>query len=295
MVQRTPTYVRSIPSQDRLGQFLRMVLPLKLATRIARHLRVRLTDKMFRTAREKPDEVRARIERETRKALGEHYRAEDFSPPYNPWDQRMCFVPDADLFEAMKNGRAEIVNGHVERFSPQGIVMQDGRTVEVDIIVKATGLQLVMGGKIALSVDGKPVVPQEHYFYKNSMLSGVPNLVHPVPYTNAGSTLRFDLLSDYTCRVLNKMAELRADIAVPTIPEGVELDTVQSFHLNASYVQRSGEMLPKSSTSDPWRLNHDYLHDRKYMAEDPIDDGLLLFRRAGANARASEEQLEAAE
>ncbi|MFY8194837.1 MAG: flavin-containing monooxygenase, partial [Novosphingobium sp.] len=203
MVQRTPTYIRSIPSQDNLGQFLRMILPLKTATRIARWLRVRIGDKMYRTARSQPDKVRAKIEHANRKLLGEHYRPEDFSPPYNPWDQRMCFVPDADLFEAMKAGKAEIVTGHIDRFAPEGIVMKDGRIVEVDIIIKATGLQLSMGGKIALMVDGKPVVPTEHYFYKSSMLSDVPNLVHPVPYTKAGSTLRFDLLSDYTCRVLN--------------------------------------------------------------------------------------------
>ena len=295
MVQRTPTYIRSIPAQDHLGQFLRMILPLKTATNIARRLRVRMGDKMYRTARAQPDKVRAKIEQSNRRLLGEHYRPEDFSPPYNPWDQRMCFVPDADLFEAIKAGKAEIVTGHIDRFVPEGIVMKDGRTVAVDIIIKATGLQLSMGGKVALTVDGKPVVPTEHYFYKSSMLSGVPNLVHPVPYTNTGSTLRFDLLSDYTCRVLKTMRAKGADIAVPVIPQGVELETIQSFDLKASYIERSGEMLPKSAARDPWRLSHDYLHDRKYMAEDPVDDGLLQFRRSNANAMQTEQELEAAE
>lgn len=295
MVQRTPTFIRSIPGEDHIGQFLRRILPLGTATRLARAMRVRMGDKMYKTARAKPVETRRKIEKQTKKHLGAHYRAEDHTPPYEPWDQRMCFVPDADLFEAVKDGSVEIVTGHIDRFVPEGIRMQDGRTVEADLIVKATGLQLAMGGKIALSVDGKPVVANEHFYYKNAMLSGVPNLVHPVPYTNTGSTLRYDVLSDYTCRLLNTMKAKGVNIAVPEIPEGVELVEHDSFTVDAGYVRRSGSSLPKSAADDPWRLNHDYLHDRKYMAEDPIDDGLLQFRKAGANALAADEQLEAAE
>ena len=187
------------------------------------------------------------------------------------------------------------MNGTIERFSSDGIVMKDGSTVPADIIVKATGLRLAMGGKVDLRVDGKQVVANEHWFYKNSMLSDVPNLVLPVPYTNAGSTLRFDLVSDYTCRLLNKMAELGVDIAVPAFPEGSRPDIVQAFDLNAGYVQRSGDMLPRSSSSDPWRLNHDYLHDRRYMAESPVDDGLMQFSKARTRSQHAEDQLEAAE
>ncbi|MGN3975203.1 flavin-containing monooxygenase [Tsuneonella sp. SYSU-LHT278] len=295
MIQRTPTYVRSIPAEDPIGRLLRRFLPLRLALKITRWMHIRVGDKMYKTARREPEKVRARIERDARKHLGEHYRPEDFTPPYAPWDQRMCFVPDADLFERIKDGSVEIVNGTIERFASRGIVMTDGRTVPADIIVKATGLRLAMGGKVELRVDGNPVVPSEHWFYKNAMLSGVPNLVLPVPYTNAGSTLRFDLVSRYTCRVLNRMTELGAAIAVPTIPEGAEPDVVQAFDLNAGYVQRSGNMLPKSSSSDPWRLNHDYLHDRRYMAENPVDDGLLRFHKAGEEAKDEQRELEAAE
>lgn len=295
MVQRTPTYIRSIPGEDRIGQFLRKILPLRTATRLARAMRVRLGDKMYKTARTKPDMVRERIDNDTRKHLGAHYRAENHTPPYQPWDQRMCFVPDADLFEAIKDGSVEIVTGHIDRFVADGIVMTDGRKVPADIIVKATGLQLTMGGKIALSLDGQAIVANEHFYYKNAMLSGVPNLVHPVPYTNTGSTLRYDLLSDFTCRLLNAMRAKDADIAVPVIPEGTVLVEHDSFTVDAGYVKRSGAALPKSAEADPWRLNHDYLHDRQYMAESPIDDGLLQFRRSGANSRAFDEQLEAAE
>ncbi|WP_095011983.1 flavin-containing monooxygenase [Tsuneonella mangrovi] len=295
MVQRTPTYIRSVPGIDPISGFLRKFLPLKTALKITRWAHIQLADKMFSNARNKPEKVKAEIEKDNRKHLGEFYRAEDFTPPYQPWDQRMCFVPDADLFEAIKNGSVEIATGHIERFSPEGIVLTDGRTVEADIIVKATGLRLAMAGKIAISVDGQAVVPNEHYYYKSAMISGVPNLVHPVPYTNNGSTLRFDLLSDYTCRVLQKMRQLDVDIAVPEIPAGTDLGVIESFELDAGYVKRSGNMLPKSAASDPWRLSHDYLRDRKFLATDPIDDGLLQFRKAGANALAAEEQLEAAE
>lgn len=295
MIQRTPTYVRSIPSHDAIGGLLRRILPEKTALSIARWLRIRMGDKMYKTARAKPDKVAANIEKQARKHLGPHYKPEHFTPPYKPWDQRMCFIPDADLFERMKDGKVEIVTGHIARFAPDGVVMQDGTHVPADIIVKATGLRLAMGGKIGLSVDGAPIAPSEHWYYKNAMLSGVPNLVHPVPYTNAGSTLRFDLLSAWTCRVLNTMKTRGASIAVPEIPPGQEPDVVQAFDLQASYIQRSGDMLPKSSSSDPWRLNHDYVHDRKYMETSPIEDGLLQFRRAGANARAAHEQLEPAQ
>ncbi|MCT2559453.1 NAD(P)/FAD-dependent oxidoreductase [Tsuneonella sp. YG55] len=295
MVQRTPTYIRSIPGHDRIGHFLRRFLPVKTAFRITRWLHVVGADKMYRTAREKPDDVRASLEEQTRGLLGANYRAEDFTPPYAPWDQRMCFVPDADLFEAINAGKVDIATGHIERFSPEGIVLTDGRTIEADIIVKATGLQMQMGGGVALTVDGTRIVPGEHFYYKNCMISGVPNLAHPVPYTNTGSTLRFDLVSEYVCRVLAHMARTGTTIAVPTIPEGETLNPVDSFAVEAGYVKRSPDALPQSTDHDPWRLNHDYLHDRKYMRRAPIDDGLLRFGRAGANARAADEQLEAAE
>ncbi|ANY19464.1 FAD-containing monooxygenase EthA [Tsuneonella dongtanensis] len=295
MVQRTPTYIRSIPGHDRIGRFLRRIMPVKTAFRLTRWLHIVGADKMYRTAREKPDEVRANLDQQTRELLGEHYRPEDFTPPYAPWDQRMCFIPDADLFEGIKSGKVDIVTGHIERFSKDGIVMTDGRTVEADIIIKATGLQLLMGGGITLSVDDKRVEPGERFYYKNCMISGVPNLAHPVPYTNTGSTLRYDLVSDYVCRVLKHMAKTDTTIATPTIPEGTTLEPHDSFAVEAGYVKRAVNALPMSTLDDPWRLNHDYLHDRKYMRAAPIDDGLLVFARPGDNTRAPEERLEAAE
>ncbi len=295
MVQRTPTYIRSIPGQDRIARFLRRFLPVKTAFRLTRWLHIVGADKMYRIAREKPDEVRAELEKQTRTLLGKNYRAEDFTPPYAPWDQRMCFVPDADLFEAINDGKVEIATGQIERFSSDGIVMTDGRTIPADVIVKATGLQMQMGGGIALTVDGHRVIPGEHFYYKNSMISGVPNLTHPVPYTNTGSTLRFDLVSEFTCQVLDHMTQTGTSIAVPTIPEGETLEPIDSFAVEAGYVKRAPDALPLSTASDPWRLNHDYLHDRKYMKASPIDDGLLRFSRPGDNALAADDRLEAAE
>jgi monooxygenase len=295
MVQRTPTYIRSIPGHDRIGRFLRRIMPVKTAFRLTRWLHIVGADKMYRTAREKPDEVRAALEKQTREMLGDHYRAADFTPPYAPWDQRMCFIPDADLFEGIKSGKVEIATGHIERFSKDGVVLTDGRVVEADLIVKATGLRLLMGGGVSLSVDGQAIVPSEHFYYKNTMISGVPNLAHPVPYTNTGSTLRYDLVSQYVCRVLQHMAATGTTIATPTVPDGVALEPVDSFAVDAGYVKRAPDALPRSTAADPWRLSHDYLHDRKYMRAAPIDDGLLLFTRPGANAQERDERLEAAE
>ncbi|MFN2099787.1 flavin-containing monooxygenase [Altererythrobacter sp. MF3-039] len=295
MLQRTPTYLRSMPLASKIYSFVRTVLPEKTAHRLLRWLNIQNQDKMFKRAQEFPDEVRAKIEAENRKILGDNYREEDLTPPYNPWDQRMCFMPDGDLLEAINDGKAEIVTARINGFEKGGIRLEDGRLLPADIIVTATGITLLMAGGVDIAVDGQKFVPDDHFYYKSAMISNVPNLTHPVPYTNAGATLRFDLLADYTCRVLAHIKDGGYDFAVAFLPDDHGLEPINSFALESGYVQRSREALPHSTASDPWRLNHDYLHDREYMKSSPIDDGVLEFRRSRANAMRAEEQLEAAE
>ena len=295
MLQRTPTYMRSVPKSNVLFRTIRSLLPESVSHSVLRWINIRLNDKMFKTAKAKPDFVKQKIDSEARSILGEKYRKEDFTPPYNPWDQRMCFMPDGDLFEAIKADKAEVVTSHIAGFEAGGVRLTDGRLVEADIIVTATGLNLQMAGGIAIEIDGKPFVPGEHFFYKNTMISDVPNLTFPVPYTNTGATLRFDLLADYTCRVIEHMRTSGNDIAVPVLGKNHDLVDVDSFAVEAGYVLRSKDALPKSTDADPWRLSHDYVHDREYMRTSPIDDGVLVFRKAGANAHNSDEQLQAAE
>ncbi|MDP2130268.1 MAG: NAD(P)/FAD-dependent oxidoreductase [Erythrobacter sp.] len=295
MLQRTPTYLRSVPLRNVLFRTIRALLPESVSHRVLRWINIRVTDKMFKTAKEKPDLVRQKIERENRRILGDKYRKEDYTPPYNPWDQRMCFMPDADLFEAIKADKAEIVTARIETFERDGVRLTDGRLIETDIVVTATGLQLLMAGGIEIKVDGEVLVPSEHFYYKSAMISDVPNLTHPVPYVNAGATLRFDLIADYTCRVLKHMRASGNDIAVAALGRDHHLKEGESYAVEAGYVLRNKDALPKSTDVDPWRLSHDYVHDREYMNTSPIDDGVLVFRKAGANVRHPGEQLEAAE
>jgi cation diffusion facilitator CzcD-associated flavoprotein CzcO len=295
MLQRTPTYLRSIPLTNPLFRFIRAVLPENASHRLLRWINIRVTDTMYKTAKAKPDLVRKRIDREARRILGERYREEDYTPPYNPWDQRMCFMPDADLFEAIKADKAAIVTAHIDGFEAGGVRLADGRLIKADIIVTATGLSLLMAGGVEIAVDGETVIPNQHFYYKNAMISDVPNLTHPVPYVNAGATLRFDLVADYTCRVLEHLRTSGTDIAVPLLGQDHGLVETGSYAVESGYVLRGKDALPKSTDADPWRLNHDYIHDKEYMQTSPIDDGVLMFRTAGANALRCEEKLEAAE
>lgn len=295
MLQRTPTYLRSLPMRSKILRFIRAVLPRHTANKVIRWINIRVVNLMFKRARENPDQVRARIEAENRKILGDRYTERDFSPPYNPWDQRMCFIPNADLFEAIKEGKADVVTARIEGFESNGVRLTDGRLLEADIIVTATGFELQLAGGIDIDIDGEHLNAGERFFYKSSMLSNVPNMTYPVAYVNASATLRYDLLADYTCRILKQMAKTETDIAVPIPPDDLQMDQASSFALEAGYVKRAQHLMPKSTSSDPWRLSHDYLHDREYMKTSPVDDGLLTFARAGANAQTADKELEAAE
>lgn len=297
MLQRTPTWMFSRPAKDRLANFLRKILPEKLAYRITRRKNIWMQDYSFKMAREKPEKVKKTLWKRIEKALGKKFDKDAFSPPYNPWDQRLCLVPDADLFEAMKAGKAEIVTGHIAKFEKGGVRLTSGEFLEADIIVTATGLKLAIAGKIAISVNGEPVDFHERFYYKGCMFSNVPNLAVVFGYLNASWTLRADINSDFVCRVLNHMRATGTDIATPVLTPEAEAQIVEDdiFDFSSGYIQRGKHIMPKNSIEYPWRLNQEYLVDRKRMAEDPVDDGLLTFRRAGANAKSADEQLEAAE
>ena len=298
MLQRTPTWMFSRPAKDGLANFLRKILPEETAYRLTRWKNVKLQDYGFKRSRTKPDKMKADLKKRIVKALGEErYDDATFTPPYNPWDQRLCLVPDADLFEAMKAGRAEIVTDHIDRFEEGGVRLKSGRLLEADIIVTATGLKLAVAGKIAVSVDGERVDFADRFYYKGCMFSNVPNLAVVFGYLNASWTLRADINSDYVCRVLNHMQATGRAVAVPALSEerrdGLEEDDI--FDFSSGYIQRSLDIMPKSAHDRRWRLNQDYLEDRKFLRDDPVDDGVLQFRRAGDNTVGAGERLEAAE
>jgi monooxygenase len=279
MLQRTPTWMFSRPAKDALANFLRKILPEGLAYRITRWKNVFLQDKSFKTAREKPQKVKDFLLKKIGKVMGPDYDLAPFTPPYNPWEQRLCLVPDDDLFEAIKKGKAYVVTGRIAAFDRDGVKLEDGRHLPADIVVTATGLKLAVAGKIAVSQDGAPVDFAERFYYKGCMFSNLSNFSAVFGYLNASWTLRADIISVYVCKVLNHMKSTGADVATPFLPADHGLVEDDIFDFSSGYIQRSKHILPKNAVDLRWRLNQDYRFDRKALATSPIDDGVLRFDR----------------
>ena len=267
------------PAKDAIANFLRKVLPEKLAYRITRFKNIRLHSFVFKRARSKPEKVASFLTRAAKKALGPAWREADFTPPYNPWEQRLCLVPDGDLFAVVREGRASVVTGEIERFDAGGIRLKSGKHLDADIIVTATGLRLTLGGKIAVSLDGKPVEWTQHWFYRGCMFSNVPNFAVVFGYLNASWTLRADNTANYVCDVLNRMAALGAEVAFPKLADDRTLVEDDVIAFSSGYLQRARHLFPKSADRLPWRLNQDYLADCRDFRERPVDDGVLAFER----------------
>ncbi|VWX59613.1 flavin-containing monooxygenase [Sphingorhabdus sp. 109] len=295
MLQRTPTWYASRPAKDGLANFLRKIMPEKWAYAIIRKKNVWMQDITFRTSRDNPDKVIRKLEKPLKKELGDKYVKEDYTPPYGPWEQRLCLVPDGDMFKAIAAGKADLKTGHIDTVTENGIRLKSGETLDADIIVTATGLKLAVAGKVAFEVDGKPVHWPDHYYYKGCMFSDIPNLAIVFGYLNASWTLKADIVSEYTCRLLNHMDATSTRIANPVLDK--ELEQEQLFDFSSGYIQRSIDELPRNSTAMPWKLNQDYLFDRKILRHDPVDDGVLKFYGPNSQQGAGqgEPALEAAE
>ena len=282
MLQRTPTWMASRPARDAIANFLRRILPAKLAYRLTRFKNIHMQSLVFRRARNQPDKVKAYLTKQAQAQLGAHYQAADFTPPYDPWDQRLCLIPDGDLFAAIRAGRAQVVTDRIERIDATGVQLQSGKHLDADVIVTATGLKMTMAGKIAVSLDGVPVDWSQHYYYKACMFSNVPNLAAVFGYLNASWTLRADIISDYVCRLINLMDQRGVHVATPVLPADHGLIDDDPFDFSSGYIARARHLLPKSASDMRWRLSQDYLRDRAWMKSDPIDDGVLRLDRAPA-------------
>jgi cation diffusion facilitator CzcD-associated flavoprotein CzcO len=275
MLQRSPTYIVARPSEDAIAQSLRRWLPTKLAYGMTRLKNVLLQQYFYRVARKNPDKAKAAIVEMVRKELGPDYDVgTHFTPRYNPWDQRLCLVPDADLFASIRNGKAEVVTDTIESFTVGGIKLASGRELPADLVVTATGLEIQLIGGVTLSVDGAPVVPNTHLLYKGMMLSGVPNLALCFGYTNASWTLKADLTSAYVARLLNTMRRrgMRQVAPEPTAP----VETIPFVDFTSGYIQRANDKLPKQGTRKPWRLNQNYTRDLMALRFGRVDDELVF-------------------
>jgi len=281
MLQRSPSYIVSSPSQDGISLWLHRHLPFKLAAWLARW---RLTLRQmiaFSAARSKPKETRSLILQGIREALGpDHDIERHFAPRYNPWDQRMCLTPDGALFEAIKAGALSVVTEGIDRFVEAGIRLESGEVLPADIIVTATGLQMKLMHGVEILVDGAPVDLGDTRSYMGMMYSGIPNLASAFGYTNASWTLKAELICEYVCRLLNHMERRGYDQCRPRLDaEATETEAFVDF--TSGYVQRALESLPKQGKRRPWKAYQNYLKDLLLMRYGRLHDGALEFRRAG--------------
>ncbi|MCB2045106.1 MAG: NAD(P)/FAD-dependent oxidoreductase [Novosphingobium sp.] len=279
MLQRTPTWMGARPSRDWLARLGQAMLPARLAYRLARARNIRFSDYVFKTSRAKPGRMATFLTRAARKALGEHYNERDWLPPYGPWEQRLCLVPDGDFFKAVREGRAEVVTDRIARFDERGVVLESGRHLTADIIVTATGLRLSIAGNIRATLDGQRINWRKHFYYRSCMFSNVPNLAVVFGYLNASWTLRADITARYVCQLLNRMHATGCDKVRPVLPADHALEEDNVYDFSSGYIQRALPLMPKSATALPWRLNQDYMEDRRDLRERPVEDGVLIFDR----------------
>lgn len=281
MLQRSPTYIVSRPSVDAVGDWLHRRLPVRLADDLTRWKNILLGMYFYQLARRRPEKVRETILQLARDQLGPEYDvARDFSPRYNPWDQRLCLAPDGDFFKAIKAGRVSIVTDTIESFTETGIRLASGQELEADIIVTATGLTMRLMAGVDLEVDGAPVDLGQTLSYKGVMYSDIPNLAQAIGYTNASWTLKCELISRYVCRLLNYMDAHGYTECLPKRPEGMPSEE-SAVALTSGYVARARASLPRQGSRKPWRTYNNYLRDLMMMRFGDIDDGVMRFSRAG--------------
>jgi monooxygenase len=281
MLQRSPSYVVSLPAQDPLADFLRRKLPAKVAYPIVRWKNVLVTTLFYKLSRRAPRFIKALIRKGVAKRLPQGYDVDThFKPRYNPWDQRVCLVPDGDLFEAIAKGRASMVTDRIETFTEKGLELASGAELEADLIVTATGLNLLPLGGMTIAVDGDEADLSQAVGYKGVMFSGVPNLAVALGYTNASWTLKCDLTCQYICRLLNHMDEHGYRQCTPRRPDP-SLPTQPFIDLASGYVLRSIDKFPKQGSRTPWRLHQNYARDILLLRRGALEDEGMDFSNQG--------------
>jgi len=279
MLQRSPTYIVSRPAEDRLAIDIRRWLPAPLADWLVRWKNVGLAMFFYRLSKSRPERVKALILEGVRRALGEgHDIARDYTPRYNPWDQRVCLIPDGDLFRAIRKGSVSVVTDTIQSFTPTGLALTSGRTLDADIVVMATGLQVRMLGGAQLVVDGEPVSAAGRLVYRGVMLAGIPNLAFAIGYTNASWTLKCDLSARYVCRLLNHMDSIGARMV--TAEAGAQAASASMLDLQSGYLQRAAAVMPRQGAAPPWKVRQNYLLDMMDLRFANLNDGVLTYETA---------------
>jgi monooxygenase len=277
MLQRSPTYIVNLPSQDKIANSLRRHLPIKTAYDLTRWKNVFLQMFFYTLARARPEYFKKMVLGGVRHQLGRDYDLKHFSPTYNPWDQRLCLVPDADLFNSIREGKATVVTDEIETFTETGLQLRSGEKLDADIIVTATGLNMKLMAGLELIVDRKRIDMPGTMAYKGMMYSDVPNLASAFGYTNASWTLKCDLTSEYICRLINYMDKNRYSQCTPRRNDPSVIDE-PVLDFTSGYVQRALHTLPRQGSRTPWRLHQNYALDLFGVRYSDVDDGTMEFR-----------------
>jgi monooxygenase len=287
MLQRSPSYVVALPARDAIADALRRRLPPRVAYSIVRWKNVLRTMFSFQLSRRRPRMMKALLRKGLEKQLPNGYDIDThFKPRYNPWDQRLCLVPDGDLFEAISDGSASVVTDSIDAFTERGIRLTSGVELEADLIVTATGLNMLAFGGIELAVDGREIELPETMSYKGMMLSGVPNFAFTLGYTNASWTLKCDLTCEYLCRLLNHMREHGYSECIPHRDPAVAEQPIIDF--SSGYIQRSIDQFPRQGSEPPWRLHQNYARDILSLRYGAIEDDAMQFSRDTSSVAAPE-------
>lgn len=277
MLQRTPSYIFSVPGRDRLMRTVGEVLPKKLTHRMVRAKNIGMQGFLYRLSQRSPRAAKAIVMADLNRRLPREDISENFDPPYDVWDQRLCAVPGGDLFTAIRSGAGTVVTGHIDRFVPEGIRLTDGRVVEADIVVTATGLQMKALGGLRFAVDGADIALDTTYAYRGMMVSGLPNLTLSIGYINASWTLRADLISRYAVRLLMHMRQHDYGVAVPIAPEGMTPGPIMG--LSSGYVRRAIASFPKVGDHMPWKVPQSYVRDTFDFARADVRSSMHFVRR----------------
>jgi monooxygenase len=285
MLQRSPTYIFSLPGWDRMTEVLGKVLPAERCYAIARRRNLFVWRSTYKLCQRYPKAMRWFFVGQARRHIGDRFRMEDFNPSYDPWDQRLCAVPDADLFKAIRSGKADVVTDGIVRFTAKGLELRSGRQLDADIVVTATGLELQMFGGMQLSIDGKPYDVSKKMIYKGVLLQDLPNFAWILGYVNLSWTMKADMSSLYLCRLFKHMQQHQQAVVIPRDDENSCLEESVLDALSAGYIERSNHLLPRQGRSAPWTVRHDYEEDQQMMMQTPIADTRLETLAAPAPRR----------
>lgn len=278
MLQRSPSYVFSVPAYDKISAALQRVLPQRWVHGLARRRNLLLVRLIYKLSKRWPKQVRSLLLASVKKRVGDGFDMRHFSPNYKPWDERLCAVPDGDLFKVLREGKASVVTDHIERFTEDGIRLKSGQHLQADIVVSATGLELQSLGGMALVVDGQPCAIDQRMTYKGVLLQDVPNMAWLFGYINAPWTVKVDMAAAYVCRLLDHMQREGASVVTPRAPAGEMQDDTIMGALQSGYMKRGQAMLPRQGRSGPWRVLHDVQADRAMLLKAPVADPALEFR-----------------